>query len=207
MIDEGKKWAKGKYPFTSAGLMRRLLRRINAEIPNHRGNSTVPCFQHQSLAYQPVFKVFSISTSISIRSRIFIHTNPRHWGSAEHTSHTEHRGSLLWSLLSPRCCHLGSSSRAFRRRNSAAREMEIRQLSPIYRSPTKLHTECLQEASKIVTLPIRRLGPALVRLDTSHRRSWGLGVLDTSGRLPGQNSALETARGRRACPYIYNIYL
>jgi len=45
MIDEGKKWAKGKYPFTSAGLMRRLLRRINAEIPNHRGNSTVLCFQ------------------------------------------------------------------------------------------------------------------------------------------------------------------
>ncbi len=47
MKDEGKKWAKGKYPSTSAGLMRRLLRRINAEIPNHRGNSTVPCFQHQ----------------------------------------------------------------------------------------------------------------------------------------------------------------
>ncbi len=46
MKDEGKKWAKGKYPSTSAGLMRRLLRRINAEIPNHRGNSTVPCFQH-----------------------------------------------------------------------------------------------------------------------------------------------------------------
>jgi len=25
MKDEGKKWAKGKYPFTSAGSMRRLL--------------------------------------------------------------------------------------------------------------------------------------------------------------------------------------
>ncbi len=49
MKDEGKKWAKGKYPSTSAGLMRRLLRRINAEIPNHRGNSTVPCFQQEFL--------------------------------------------------------------------------------------------------------------------------------------------------------------
>ncbi len=50
MKDEGKKWAKGKYPSTSAGLMRRLLRRINAEIPNHRGNSTVPCFQQLVLS-------------------------------------------------------------------------------------------------------------------------------------------------------------
>ena len=39
-----KKWAKGKYPFTSVGSIR-----INPEITNHRGNSTVPCFQHCSL--------------------------------------------------------------------------------------------------------------------------------------------------------------
>ena len=37
--DEGKKWAKGKYSSTSSGSIR-----INAEITNHRGNSTVPCF-------------------------------------------------------------------------------------------------------------------------------------------------------------------
>ncbi len=46
MKDEEKKWAKGKYSFTSVELMRRLLRRINAKISNHRGNSTVSCFQH-----------------------------------------------------------------------------------------------------------------------------------------------------------------
>ncbi len=55
MKDEGKKWAKGKYPSTSAGLMRRLLRRINAEIPNHRGNSTVPCFQQRQHRALPAF--------------------------------------------------------------------------------------------------------------------------------------------------------
>ncbi len=45
ITEEGKKWAKGKYPSTSAGWMRP---RMNAEITNHRGNSTVPCFQHKA---------------------------------------------------------------------------------------------------------------------------------------------------------------
>ncbi len=56
MIDEGKKWAKGKYSFTSAGLMRRLLRRINAKISNHRSNSTVLCFQHSLLEIEASYE-------------------------------------------------------------------------------------------------------------------------------------------------------
>ncbi len=36
--------------------MRRLLRRINAEIPNHRGNSTVPCFQHSLLGIEAPYE-------------------------------------------------------------------------------------------------------------------------------------------------------
>ena len=36
--------------------MRRLLRRINAEIPNHRGNSTVPCFQHSLLEIEALYE-------------------------------------------------------------------------------------------------------------------------------------------------------
>ena len=46
MKNEEKKWAKGKYSFTSVELMRRLLHWINAKISNHRNNSTVLCFQH-----------------------------------------------------------------------------------------------------------------------------------------------------------------
>ncbi len=46
--------------------MRRLLRRINAEISNHRGNSTVPCFQHHSVS--ELFRVFIALVPRSLRS-------------------------------------------------------------------------------------------------------------------------------------------
>jgi hypothetical protein len=54
-----------------------------------------------------------------------------------------------------------------------------------------------------VTHPVSRLGHVLVGLDTSHRRSWGLGVLGTSWQPPGQILALEAARERRVCQNKY----
>ncbi len=62
-MDEGKKWAKGKYPSASAGSIR-----INAKIANHRGNSTVssslfrtvPCFQHSLLGIEALYKAIQI---------------------------------------------------------------------------------------------------------------------------------------------------